>query len=59
MTCADATSISEVSVHRHEFVENDPVPYATLELPIEVDDFNSNNVFDSGDWLIASTTLRE
>lgn len=44
--------ISEVSVHRHEFVEGQTVPYATLELPIEVDDSNSNNVFDSGDRIL-------
>jgi hypothetical protein len=41
--------ISQVSVHRHEFVENSTPPYVTIELPIEVDDRNNNGVFDPGD----------
>lgn len=46
--------IAEVSVHRHEFVENANPPYVTIELPIEVQDYNRNGVFDSGDaiWVV-------
>jgi len=47
-----AVPVAEVSVHRHEFVENTTVPYVTYELPIEVDDFNGNGVFDSGDRIV-------
>jgi len=45
--------ISQVSVHRHEFMEAQNPPYETIDLPIEVFDDNSNGVFDSGDriWL--------
>ena len=46
------TPIAQVSVHRHEFLEGAAVPYATIELPCEVDDINGNNVFDSGDRII-------
>ena len=46
------TPIGQVSVHRHEFVEGSSPPYATIELPIEVDDRNSNTVFDTGDRII-------
>lgn len=41
--------VSQVSVHRHEFVEGSSPPYVTIELPIEVDDRNTNGVFDAGD----------
>jgi len=41
--------IAEVSVHKHEYVENASPPYETIEIPIEVDDVNGNGVFDSGD----------
>src|SRR5438105_4854803 len=34
--------ISEVSVHRHEFVENTSPPYVTIELPIEILDVDGN-----------------
>ncbi len=45
--------VAEVSVHRHEFLEGADPPYGTIELPIEVEDANTNGVFDSGDavWL--------
>ena len=46
------TPIAEVSVHRHEYLENASPPYMTVELPIEVDDFNNNGVFDSGDRIV-------
>ena len=43
---------AEVSVHRHEFVEDVQVPYVTIELPIELQDWNANGVFDSGDRIL-------
>ena len=43
--------IAQVSVHRHEFVENQLVPYITLELPVEIEDANNNGIFDTGDWI--------
>ena len=43
--------IGQVSVHRHEFVENQIVPYVTLELPVEVEDANHNGIFDAGDYV--------
>ncbi len=48
-----AVAVSEVSVHRHEFLEGAVPPYGTIDLPCEVQDANQNNVFDSGDgiWL--------
>lgn len=46
------TPIGQVSVHRHEFIENTTPPYVTAELPIEVDDENVNGVFDSGDRIV-------
>jgi hypothetical protein len=49
--------IEEVSVHRHEFMEGANPPYETVELPIEVDDFNDSGTFDSGDaiycWVLS------
>ena len=45
--------IGEVSLHRHEYVGPVDPPYVTIELPIEVDDWNANGVFDSGDWIVA------
>ena len=47
--------ISEVSVHRHEYVEDAAVPYVTLEVPIEVDDAGTPGVFDSGDRIVLYT----
>ncbi len=44
--------IGEVSVHRHEFVQDASPPYVTYELPIEVDDVNGNGIFDSGDRIV-------
>ncbi len=44
--------IGQVSVHRHEFLENANPSYATVEVPIEVDDANSNAVFDAGDRIV-------
>ncbi|HTM57725.1 MAG TPA: C25 family cysteine peptidase [Candidatus Udaeobacter sp.] len=43
---------SELSVHRHEFLQDQTPPYATIELPIEVQDYNHNGVFDSGDQIV-------
>jgi len=45
----DNVPVGEVSVHRHEFVESATPPYATIELPCEVEDANGNGIFDSGD----------
>ena len=47
-----------MSVHRHEFIESGAAqPYATYELPIEVEDANHNGLFDSGDriWTYVRT----
>ncbi|HEY6867315.1 MAG TPA: C25 family cysteine peptidase, partial [Candidatus Eisenbacteria bacterium] len=42
--------ISQLSVHRHEFVGYGSPPYVTVELPIEVEEgSNRNGTFDSGD----------
>jgi hypothetical protein len=43
---------SEVSVHRHEFLLDQTPTYATIELPIEVQDWNGNGIFDSGDEIV-------
>ncbi|MBI1796083.1 MAG: hypothetical protein HYR74_03415 [Candidatus Eisenbacteria bacterium] len=45
--------INEVSLHRHEYLEDASPAYGTIELPIEVLDANNNNVFDSGDRILA------
>lgn len=49
--------IGQVAVHRHEFLEGQNPPYATVDVPVEVDDVNANGVFDSGDlvWMYART----
>jgi hypothetical protein len=44
--------IERVSVHRHEFVEGVVPSYVTIELPIEVDDLNSNGIFDGNDRIV-------
>jgi hypothetical protein len=45
--------VGEVSVHRHEFVENAIPAYQTIELPIEVDEAEpANDVFDTGDRIV-------
>ena len=44
--------VGQVSVHRHEFLENANPPYETVEVPIEVDDANSNGLFDAGDRIV-------
>ena len=44
--------VGQVSVHRHEFLENSNPAFATVEVPIEVDDANSNDVFDAGDRIV-------
>ena len=44
--------VGQVSIHRHEFVAGTLPPdpsYVTIELPCEVDDRNTNGVFDTGD----------
>lgn len=45
--------VGEVSLHRHEYVEDAAVPYVTIELPCEVLDANLNGVFDAGDRVTA------
>lgn len=46
--------IAEVSLHRHEFIEDAIPAYQTIELPIEVDEAQpANGVFDSGDRIVA------
>ncbi len=45
--------VGQVSVHRHEFIEHADPAYATIELPIELDDANANGVFDAGDRILA------
>src|SRR4029077_14850309 len=44
--------VAEVSVHRHEYVEDATPPYETIELPCEVIDANANGTFDSGDRIL-------
>jgi hypothetical protein len=48
---------AEVGVHRHEFLAGQVPPFATVDVPIEVDDDNGNGTFDSGDriWVYART----
>ena len=41
--------LSQVSLHRHEFVEGANPPFVSIEIPIEVDDVNGNDVFDDVD----------
>ncbi len=43
--------ISQVSVHRHEFVEGANPPYVSIEIPIEVED-DGNGIFDGDDRII-------
>jgi hypothetical protein len=43
--------VGEVSVHRHEYTEGTTPPYATVEVPCEVVDWNANGTFDEGDAL--------
>lgn len=49
--------IAQVAVHRHEFLEGQNPPYASVDVPVEVDDVNGNGTFDSGDliWMYART----
>lgn len=51
------TPVAQVSVHRHEFLEGAQVPYATIDIPCEVEDANGNGTFDAGDriWMYAQT----
>jgi peptidase C25-like protein/flagellar hook capping protein FlgD len=45
--------IDQVSVHRHEFVEDATPAYETIELPIEVDEaLPANGTFDAGDRIV-------
>jgi len=41
--------IGKVSVHRHEFLEGMTPPYATIELPIQVEDLNNDGIFNGAD----------
>lgn len=47
--------IAQVSVHRHEFIENATPSYATMDVPVEVDDLDQDGVFGPGDliWMYA------
>jgi len=46
--------IAEVSLHRHEFLEDQIPAYETIELPIEIDEAQpANGIFDSGDRIVA------
>lgn len=45
--------VAQVALVRHEFLENANPPYTVIELPCEVQDANSNGVFDSGDGIWA------
>ena len=45
--------VAEVSIHRHEYLENAAVPYLTIDIPCEVEDANSNGTFDAGDRVVA------
>lgn len=49
--------IAQVAVHRHEFLEGQNPSYATIDIPVEVDDVNGSGTFDSGDliWMYART----
>ena len=47
--------ISQVSVHRHEFVAGANPPYVSIELPIEIDDGNGNGIFDDVDRIFVFT----
>lgn len=44
--------IAQVAVHRHEFLEGQNPSYATVDVPIEVEDVNVNGTFDSGDLIL-------
>lgn len=44
--------IAELSVHRHEFSGYGAPPYATIELPIEIEDTNVKGTFDAGDRIL-------
>ena len=43
---------SEVTVHRHEFLPDQTPPYGTIEIPAEIEDYNGNGIFDSGDQIV-------
>ncbi len=46
---------SEVTVHRHEYVQDPPAagpPYVTIELPIEVDDRDQDGILGPGDRIV-------
>lgn len=45
--------VAQVSVHRHEFLENSNPTYATIELPSEVEDQDGDGTLNAGDgvWL--------
>lgn len=49
--------VAQVAVHRHEFLEGQNPSYATVDVPVEVEDVNGNGTFDSGDyvWMYART----
>ena len=44
--------LSQLSVHRHEFIPGGNPPYVTFELPIEIDDANGDSVFNANDRIV-------
>jgi hypothetical protein len=44
--------IAQVSVHRHEYVENARPSYVTFEIPIEVDDVDGDGLFNHTDRIL-------
>ncbi len=44
--------VSQLSVHRHEFIPNASPAYVTIELPIEVDDRNNDGIFNGTDRIL-------
>src|SRR5206468_13129008 len=50
--CPTDIPISQLSVHRHEFIAGANPPYVTIELPIEVDDRNADGLFNGTDRIL-------
>ncbi len=47
-----AVPVGEVSVHRHEFLQDQTPPYGTIDLPCEVDDDDGDGFFGPGDRVV-------
>ena len=45
-------AVNQLSVHRHEFVAGGNPAYATIELPIEVDDRDNDGFFNGSDRML-------